>query len=107
MKEKLSKRQKDFVRTYRKYAGDLIRTASDLGLSVNYCERLLGMSSVKEQLLKSQQDTREKLSLATPYLLDKALQMIDDSKTSEKVKSTLILGLLDRGGIVAPKEAPV
>ncbi len=107
MKEKLSKRQRDFVRIYRKNAGDLIKTASEMGLSANYCEKLLGMNPVKEQLLKSQQDTREKLSLATPYLLEKALQMIDDTKTSEKVKSNLILGLLDRGGITTPKEAPV
>ena len=33
--------------------------------------------------------------------------MIDDDNTSEKVKSSLILGLLDRGGITVPKEAPV
>ena len=78
-----------------------------MGLSANYCEKLLGMNTVKEQLLKSQQDTREKLSIATPFLLDKALQMINDSKTSEKVKSSLILGLLDRGGITIPKESPV
>ena len=108
MKEKqLSNRQRDFIRIYRKNAGDLIKTASEMGLSANYCEKLLGMNSVKEQLLRSQIETKEKLSLATPFLLEKALQMIDDTKTSEKVKSTLILGLLDRGGICAPKQPPV
>ena len=108
MKEKqLSNRQRDFIRIYRKNAGDLIKTASEMGLSANYCEKLLGIDTVKEQLLRSQIETKEKLSLATPFLLEKAVEMINDNKTSEKVKSTLILGLLDRGGIVAPKESPV
>ena len=108
MKEKqLSNRQRDFIRIYRKNAGDLIKTASEMGLSANYCEKLLGMNTVKEQLLRSQIETKEKLSIATPYLLEKAIELINDSKTSEKVKSTLILGLLDRGGCGVPKESPI
>ena len=108
MKEKqLSKRQRDFIATYRKNCGDLIKTASEMGLSANYCEKLLGIDTVKEQLLRSQIETKEKLSLATPYLLEKAIELINDTNTSEKVKSTLILGLLDRGGCGVPKESPV
>lgn len=33
-------------------------------------------------------------------LLDKAVELIQSDKTSEKVKSTLILGLMDRAGII-------
>lgn len=35
-----------------------------------------------------------------PYLIDKAISMVNDENVSDKTKSTLISSLLDRGGLV-------
>lgn len=42
-----------------------------------------------------------------PYLIDKAISMVNDENVSDRTKSTLISSLLDRGGLVQPKTPAV
>lgn len=62
---------------------------------------------MKEQLNKSLQIARDKITASIPYLVDVAIDLINEEKTSEKTKSYLIGQLLDRGGLVQPKQPAV
>ena len=42
-----------------------------------------------------------------PAIIDKAINMINSDEVSDKVKSQLMNSLLDRGGLVSPKNPPI
>ena len=100
---KLTDKQKNFIKVYRKYAGNLDLVCKELSISTAGAQKYLSQDKVKEELNKSIQITRQKIDVALPYLIDVAINMINSENVSEKVKSQLVNSLLDRGGIVQPK----
>ena len=113
MKEKpnrskmLTEKQKNFIDCYRKHAGNPTNVCSELNIGIVSFNKYLRQPSVIEQLNKSLQISRDKINAALPYLIDKAISMVNDKNVSDKTKSTLISSLLDRGGLVQPKSPAV
>ena len=103
----LTEIQKNFIDTYRRNAGNISKVCSELGISEREFYRKLQQPCVKEQLNKSLQIARDKITASIPYLVDVAIDLINEEKTSEKTKSYLIGQLLDRGGLVQPKQPAV
>lgn len=103
----LTEKQKNFIESYRKNAGNISKVCSELNISDRQFYTYLQMPSVKEQMNKSLQLARDKIQAAIPYLIDVAIDLINEEKTSEKTKSFLIGQLLDRGGLVQPKQPAV
>ena len=97
---KLTDRQKVFIEVYRKYAGNVNLICKELGMTPAGVQSYLQTDKVKEELNKSIQIAREKIESATPYLIDKAIEMVNSDKVSDKVKSQIINSLLEKGGIV-------
>lgn len=103
----LTEKQKIFIESYRKHAGNATNVCSELNIGIVSFNKYLRQPSVIEQLNKSLQISREKIQAAMPYLIDKAISMVNDENVSDRTKSTLISSLLDRGGLVQPKAPAV
>ncbi len=105
--KQLTERQSEFIKVYRKYAGDIQKVSTELNISPVMINKYLQNDKVKEQLNKSIQIARESIEVATPYLINKAMEMINSDEVSEKVKAQLLNSLLDRSGLVTPKQPTV
>ncbi len=103
----LTDRQSEFINVYRKYGGNIQKVSMELNISPVVISKMLQNEKVKEQLNRSIQIAREKIETATPYLVDKAIDMINSDRINDKVKAQLLNSLLDRGGINAPKQPSV
>ena len=103
----LTSNEKEFISNYRKHGGDIEKVCSIMGMSHSAANRLLNKKPVREELNRSLFLARQKIEQATPYLVDKCLEMINDSDINEKVKAQLLNSLLDRSGIVAPKNTNI
>ena len=105
--KQLTERQSEFVRVYRKYGGNLQKVCSDLNITPKGVDKYLQNQQVKEQLNRSIEIARQSIEVATPYLIDKAMEMINSDEVGDKVKSQLLNSLLDRSGLVTPKQPTV
>ena len=103
----LTEGQKNFIEVYRKHAGNIDKVCKELGITSRSVERYLSEDKVKEQLNKSIEIARKKITDSLPFLVDKAINMINSEKTSEKVKAQLINSLMDKGGLITPKNPTV
>ena len=106
-KRELTEKQSEFVKVYRKYGGDIQKVSTDLNISPIGVEKYLQNENVKEQLNRSIEIARQSIEVATPYLINKAMEMINSDEVSEKVKAQLLNSLLDRSGLVTPKQPTV
>ena len=104
---KLTDRQKQFIEVYRKYAGNVNLICKELGMTPAGVQSYLQTDKVKEELNKSIQIAREKIERATPYLIDKAIELVNSENVSDKVKSQIINSLLEKGGIITQKNSTV
>lgn len=102
--KKLTDRQIEFINCYRKNAGDIVKVSNEMCITPRQVERYLENQFVREQIERSVQLARDKIKMATPYLVDLAMEMVNDENTSDKIRTQLLSTLLDRGGINAPKE---
>lgn len=100
----LSDKDKSFIKLYRQSGGNVEKIANELHLSERQVYNIMNKSVVKERLMKSVYETRQKIEAAAPLLVEKALEMVYNEDTSEKVRATLINSLLDRAGVIAPRE---
>ena len=105
--KQLTEKQSEFVKIYRKHGGDIQKVCSELNITPKGVDRYLQNEMVKEQLSKSIELARQAIETATPYLVNKALEMVNDDKVGEKVKAQLLNSLLDRSGLVTPKQPTV
>ena len=105
--KQLTEKQSEFIKVYRKYGGDIQKVCSELNITPKGVDRYLQNEMVKEQLSKSIELARQAIETATPYLVNKALEMVNDDKVGEKVKAQLLNSLLDRSGLVTPKQPTV
>lgn len=104
---KLTERQEKFIEVYRKHGGNINKVCEEMGITTAGVNQYLSQDKVKEQLNKSVQIAREKIEAALPAIIDKAINMINSEDVSDKVKSQLMNSLLDRGGLVSPKNPPI
>ena len=102
--KQLTERQSEFIKVYRKFGGDIQKVSTELNISPKGVEKYLQNQQVKEQLNRSIEIARQSIEVATPYLINKAMEMINSNEVGEKVKAQLLNSLLDRSGLVTPKQ---
>lgn len=105
--KQLTERQSEFIKVYRKHGGNLQKVCSELNITSAGVQKYLQNAIVKEQLNRSIEIARQSIEVSTPYLIDKAMEMINSDEVSEKVKAQLLNSLLDRSGLVTPKQPTV
>lgn len=105
--KQLTDKQCEFIKVYRKHGGNIQKVCNELNITTAGVNKYLQNEKVKEQLSRSIQIARESIEVATPYLINKAMEMINSDEVSEKVKAQLLNSLLDRSGLVTPKQPSV
>lgn len=103
----LTEKQKEFILSYRRHAGNLQKVQKDLNIGIPAMYNYLNNEKVREQINKSIQECYEKIEAAAPLLIDKAIEMVYDKNVNDKVKTQLINTLLDRGGVVKIQQPQV
>lgn len=92
---------------YQKNAGNILATCNELDITTARATQIMSNPLVKEHLSRSVTEAKQMLEAAAPHLVNLAMQMVNDENLNPKVRASLIDSLLDRAGVITPKQPAV
>lgn len=99
----LTKRDREFLKMYRKFGGDTGKIANAMGIKQGSVLHYLEKPLVKRDITRNLDYCREVLNAAAPLVLAELQKLMFDSTVPAGVRAQIGAGLLDRAGLAAPK----
>ena len=103
-KDRLTKKQKSFIKLYQDSQGDVYKVANTGKFTVNACYHMLDDPRVKNRLANTLNVVREKMVQSSPAIFEGLMKMFGDEGTPANVRANIGLQLMDRAGLATPKE---